>query len=456
MHWIGKIRTVYFLAAFLYCAGLARGKDGAFWVWNRGEPLSPDEEASLLSGDFTALYWQQYLLDGSRGEWKPQAAYPLPPAPAGIRIVPVVRLVSGETAPFSQEALASLQRELANTGTGEIQIDYDCPDRLLGDYARLLAAIRSPGRPVSATALAGWSGNVAWRVLQASVDELIPMFYDLEPDPLGESPPLLLASDFQMQLDEWNQCRCRWRAGLPTFARLTLYDAKGKSLGNIRVWHWDDVCFDTALATLGSTEFGVTRFKVLRLTRIGDTLIHPGQMLAARWPDLRELRAAIAAVRQSNAAGYILFRLPDSTDPSGWSLAQLCHMDASPAVSLKREPDSQSLTLTDDSDADIAPRLSGTAEMDRGYALEIDAPAPVFRDAVEGDFWRVNAHSNPDSHPEPVPVPLATRLTFWFSHLPAHQSLQTGFIQLAPGIDFSRLRYRVLNIPGSDSWRSVE
>jgi hypothetical protein len=116
---------------------------------------------------------------------------------------------------------------------------------------------------------------------------------------------------------------------------------------------------------------------------------------------------------------------------------------------------SDSLELVNDSDGDLATRLSGTAALDRGYALELDAPAPIFREALEGNFWRVTGHVDPDTHPRPVPIPLATRLTFWFSHLRAHESLQTGLIQLAPGANFEQIRYRI--IPGSTetAWRSI-
>ena len=88
----------------------------------------------------------------------------------------------------------------------------------------------------------------------------------------------------------------------------------------------------------------------------------------------------------------------------------------------------------------------------RGYALELDAPAPIFREALEGDFWRVASHIDPDTAPKPVPIPLATRLTFWFSHLRAGDSLDTGLIQLAPGANFEEIRYRIV---GVSEWQVI-
>jgi hypothetical protein len=112
------------------------------------------------------------------------------------------------------------------------------------------------------------------------------------------------------------------------------------------------------------------------------------------------------------------------------------------------------LTLVNDSDADLEPRFAGNGGQDRGYALEIDAPAPVFREAGAGDFWKVTGHINPDTTPVLVAVPLATRLTFWFSHLRAGESLDCGLIQLAPNTSFKNIRYRIL--PQGDAWHPVE
>jgi hypothetical protein len=115
------------------------------------------------------------------------------------------------------------------------------------------------------------------------------------------------------------------------------------------------------------------------------------------------------------------------------------------------------LELVNDSERDLPVRLAGAkGDLDRGYALEIDAPATLFRDALAGDFWRVASHANPDAQkPAPVAVPLATRLTFWFSHLPAHARLQTGLLQLAPGATLAPLRYRILNCDGADAWKPI-
>jgi hypothetical protein len=115
------------------------------------------------------------------------------------------------------------------------------------------------------------------------------------------------------------------------------------------------------------------------------------------------------------------------------------------------------LELVNDSEHDLPARLAGPkGDLDRGYALEIDAPAAMFRDALAGDFWRVASHVNPDGEkPTPVAVSLATRLTFWFSHLPARARLRTGLLQLAPGATLDQIRYRILNCEGANAWNPI-
>lgn len=58
----------------------------------------------------------------------------------------------------------------------------------------------------------------------------------------------------------------------------------------------------------------------------------------------------------------------------------------------------------------------------------------------------------------PVAIPLARRLTFWFAGLPAHATLTTGLIQLAPGIDPAAVRFRVPvpDLPDSSTWQTTD
>ncbi|HYJ04628.1 MAG TPA: hypothetical protein VEX43_05810 [Chthoniobacterales bacterium] len=443
-------------------ASPARAFETAFWVWQRSEPLSEKERGELLAQNVRTIYWQIGELEIAGEAWRWKARFTRPRSdPGELKFVPVVRLESREKSPFSPASLESLVAALAMVAkeTDELQLDYDAPDRLLPDYAAALKKIHTLVPRLSITALPGWSRGSAWRNFEGSVDELFPMLYDFEPDPVveGAAPlPLVDPEKLERALAEWDQCRIPWRAGLPAFARVTLFDSNGKSRGHIRDWSWDALCFNNSLATLRPTELGVTVLKPRSATRVTNTPVKADQLLAMRWPDRAGLRRVIDRAKKTNARGLVFFRLPDSTAPSGWSLRQLAHLEAAPHLVLRKTKGSQELELANESDADLEPRLSGTGELDRGYALELDAPAAIFRDAQEGDFWRVIGQAEIAETRRAVALPLATQLTFWFSHLRARQSLRTGVIRLAPGESFDQIRYRIRNASGDSEWKNID
>jgi hypothetical protein len=453
------------MAAALLLGTSASAFDTAFWVWQRNEPLAEAERVELSAQGVRTIYWQTGELENIGETWRWKARFALPPAgPGELRFVPVVRLESREKSPFSKTSVESLLGALSavTKGADELQLDYDAPDRLVEEYAAALKKIHAVVPRLSSTALPGWSRDSVLRVLEGSVDELLPMLYDFEPDPTveGAAPlPLLVPEKLERSLAEWSHCQIAWRAGLPSFARVTLFDPSGKSRGHIREWSWDDLCFNKSLATLRPTVLGVTVFKARAATRVTNTPVKAGQLLAVRWPDRVGMIRVIDQAKKTSARGLVFFRLPDSSAPSGWSLRQIGHLEAPPHLIFRKTGMPPQLELVNESDADLEPRLSsanGKGDFDRGYALEVDAPAPIFRDAEEGDFWRVLGHVDPDDARRAVVVPLATRLTFWFSHLRARQSLRTGVIQLAPGATFDQIRYRVLSALENSEWKQIE
>ena len=90
--------------------------------------------------------------------------------------------------------------------------------------------------------------------------------------------------------------------------------------------------------------------------------------------------------------------------------------------------------------------------MPAGYSLELRSGNADFPRSATGDFASVDAFAGE----KPAKVPFATRLRFQFAQLRAKENLRTGLIQLAPGADFRQTRYRILNIEGVPSWKSLE
>ena len=437
-----SFRKYGFAALLLFsgCAG-ASGLETSYWAWQRNEPPSAAEMEELKSQGVRAIYWQIGELVESGATWRWSARFQLPANTPETRFVPVVRLESRERAPFSPEANVSLLSALAAVAKGndELQLDYDAPDRLLRDYAGILKEIHKLVPRLSVTALPHWARPAAVRELKGAADEMLVMLYDFEPDPKGGAPlPLISPPKVDRYLADWNASGLPWRAGLPVFARATVMDANNKSRGHVREWSWDDICFNSALEIVSPTNLGVTMFRAKRDTRLEDAAVRAGQIVVTRLPDRAALSHAAAAAPIANARGVVFFRFPDSTDPSGWSLRQLGHLDAVPHLSVRIDTDKSTIELANNTDADLA--FSASAD-GRGYALQIEAPAAIFRDASAGDFWRVAG----DADGRAVTIQLATRLTFWFSHLRAHEVLRTGTIRLAPTANFAEAHWRILN-----------
>lgn len=446
--------------------------DESFWVWQRVIPLSERERTELKAQVVEALYWHIGEIDFGEGGWRWRSRPIVPPA-LGFegKVIPVIRLATGSSSAFSESAKAQLTGLIDSFLTTEIphpanlQIDFDCPDSLLPSYADWLKAIRGRAGHFSATALGGWIRVPGFSALEASVDELAPMFYDLEtdPSPIDEKhPPLPLADPHAIEgrISAWRACKIPWRAGLPNFARVTVFSPEGRSRGHIRNFSWSELCFDPALETETPSNLGVTLFRVVKPASLADTPLSVGETIAARWADPAAVRGAIAAAKAAGAGGVIFFRLPDGTDAGGWSLPAVGALtkgeDPRPMLELRQTPQG-GLTLRNASRADLPARLSGpNGSRDRGYALEVDAPAPLFREALEGDFWRVVGHVQPDGRRASAPIPFATRLTFWFSDLRAGESLATGLIQLAPGAAVEQVRWRVVPEDGAAEWRKIE
>jgi hypothetical protein len=450
------ILTIALIASAITMASSAH--DVRYWAWQRDDPLDEQELAELEAQKIDTIYWQAGELENTGETWRWKARFNFPSSnTAHIRFVPVVRLVSRERQPFSDVSITALLTCLssASANRDELQLDYDAPDRLLADYAGALKRIHGLVSRLTIAALPHWSRADYLKLLESNVDELLPMLYDFESEPvLKNQSPLSLISPEKISklIENWRACRKPWRAGLPVFARLSVYDANQKLRGQIRNWNWDELCFNPSFEMSNGGKFGASILRVTKSTSIANTAIHPGDEVIVREVDRDALRDAISAASRAGAQGVVFFRLPDSTASSGWSLHQLGHLETGPRLVLRKPADSETLELSNLGDGDLKPRFAMNEANAGGYVLELETATPIFREAQPGDFTRVNAFAGEKS----AKVPFATRLRFQFAQLRAKENLRTGLIQLAPGADFRQTRYRILNIEGTPPWRFLE
>ncbi len=493
----GTLGSCLLLGLTSAAGGATAGQERSFWVWNRAESLTPAERDALQAAGVGRLYWQVGELELHGSDLALRCTALLPPVGAAgpaPEVIPVVRVSTSIRSPeqFSGEALGRALQPVAGAAPGhELQLDFDCPDRLLPVYAerlRTARAVAGIGR-LTITALAGWANAAASEALWPAVDAVFPMLYDVETDPApaaeagSDRPgapsacqprPLLDLGVLDAELRSWQRCPIPWFAGLPVFSRITLYEPSGRSRGHPRRWDWEDLVFNPALLLDRTPANGTTVLRATRPTTVADSPVPTGGYVAVRAAELTALRGSIGAAAAAGARGVVFFRLPEPSGPEpvtdgGWSLAQLLALlkpppeDAAPRLQLRHaSAGTDRWILQNSSDADLPPRFGAAA---RGYGLEMELAggAAGWRDALPGDFVRVNAHvltGSPGAGIKPVavPIPLARRLTFWFAELPAHGTLTTGLVQLAPDIDPANVRFRLpaADQPESTPWQAPD
>jgi hypothetical protein len=466
------------LLAGVLCPHGARGEfEPSYWVWHRAEPLSASEGKALYAQGVRRVYWHTGSLRmGERG-WLPEAPLQVPPpkydVPVAVNVV--IRLMPQGTPALDDTAADTVAGHLKDTAAraaaAEAQLDFDCPDRRLGEYARFLARVRSAIAPVklSATALAGWARLPEFEALQNQVDALFPMFYDLEPDDPARNnagqPRPLMGQDNAVQVAAWKSCRVPWYAGLPSFARVSVLDAAGRPRGQLRSWSWDEISFHPDLLRFGPADSEPTVLKAGADLVIANIRLQAGEALVCRTASRHWLAGGRAIAEQSGARGVCFFRLPGEGAAGGWSLPQLGTVTGQKRAG---EPEfrlrwtGQALELANNSATDLPPRLDGgKGDRDRGWQLEVEplaGPSAVFREAGPGEFAAVYGHADPESEAPPrTHIQLAERLTYWFGDLRAAQTRRAGLLQLQPGLDpVKALRWRIPGSPKNSDWQPVE
>jgi hypothetical protein len=449
------MRFLLALAALISLAQPARAFDQSYWVWQRTAPLTPDESHDLHAANITRLYWHVGTIkwDGTAWRWGEHLRLDWPTLRAscpGTTLIPVIRIEAGKDATFPPSSRAPLIEILNSlvirSGGYALEIDYESPDRLISEYADFLRQLKDQGRTwrLTISALGHWSRFAG--ELAPGADEITPMFYDLDPrlerlDPQGLPP--LVEPGIADQLAAWRGCPIPWRAGLPNFSRVTVVGLDGKNRGNLRGWSWDEIFFAPQVEPNGPTANGQSLFTVTRDFLLGPTPVHAQEHLAVRYPDRGQLQQAQAASAAAGAQGIVFFRLADSADPSGYTVRDLAATPAAPALQVTQDAEGR-YVLTNRGAADLMP-------IAHGYALELEAATPLWREEIAGDFAQVTTGDNAASTGLG-----AAHLEFWFTHLPAGHSLSTGYIGTAAQAGAAPVHWRIRNLEEENAWHPLD
>lgn len=394
----------------------------SFWVWHRSSSLKPDEITTLQNSGVRSLYWQVAECEWEKQHWKLVQISPPVIGTANLTIFPVFR-IKPESAFLGSPNAAKLLAESIRNWSGsspwphEIQLDFDCPTRLLGSYANFLKDFGKRVAPsrVSITALASWPQEFRFRDLALSVSSLVPMFYDLESD----TPEDVKAGRFHPMADEatekwialWAKCPRPWLAGLPNFERLSVFEKDGRLMGHLRGWQHDPVFFHPSL--IGSTSgHGSTIFQVRNTINLNGTEITPESKLVHRMADAGVLRILVKRIEQAGACGLIYFAMPGPGIQAAYSVSHLANLsDNKEAVPMLDFNKNRSITLRNPGPLD----LTGV-----GWQLELTADhSGSFRSVSPGEFV---ASATPGS----VPAEMSETIYLQFSKLLVGDEITSG------------------------------
>jgi hypothetical protein len=125
-------------------------------------------------------------------------------------------------------------KEAGVTVTG-VQVDFDCPTRLLGDYAIHLREARSRigGMPLSITTLPSWLDAPAFKELVGAVDSWTLQVHGTAKPSLKNPKPLFSAELALGWIDRACRLNKNFRVALPTYAYLACFSDKGTFLGMV-------------------------------------------------------------------------------------------------------------------------------------------------------------------------------------------------------------------------------
>jgi len=432
----------------------------AFWVNPRETKITSMEMEELQKLGVTTLYWRWGTMGNINGawQWDRQPVWPQQNLEA-IRVVPTVFLDTKSLRPFPKQAGEALAQKLAEkfakTQADELHLDFACPESALAEYAASLKLLRKKVPRISITALPSWISSPHFPALCDAVDEMIPRFGAPDEDTLDALQPALSIERVAEQLAAWEACKTPWRGGFSLITRITSYDRiTNRPRENLRFWRWSDIVYQSGLKVVEESPNGITKLVSQQATKIQQMELAQDDFAVVRRPSLQAIAGAEKLLGKRCA---VYDRLPDSSDDVSWSLRQLAHPESAepPKLTLKA---GSGLSLINESSTDLPPKLNG------GYVLQIDAPAAAFGNAREGDFVKMKSWGKPrytresdrsESSGYEVPVTLAWRLAFYFTHLPAGKALQVRPWEMGPDGKLSDLRFRILHAEGNEEWMPV-
>ena len=246
-----RLRPFLLACLCFVCAGcreegspVFKGLTHAAYVWRQG--WDAPAVASVSAGDVPTEIGELIVLVGECGLGQPPRAVrpPWPELKSSHRKLSLaVRVgtrsaLGGAKEPDLSEAFDLLDRGVASARTAGVevagvQVDFDCPERLLAAYAARLREYRTAhaGLTVAITALPAWLDAAGCAELLSSVDGFTLQVHATQRPNAKQPSPLIRADQALAWIARAEKFRRPFRVALPTYAYLACFARSGTFLG---------------------------------------------------------------------------------------------------------------------------------------------------------------------------------------------------------------------------------
>lgn len=313
------------------------------WYWHSPLDISPDETANLKAEGLNKLFVRAgtFSTDGGNAVLViPQTYRQVPDLETHL----VFNFDAGFVRHFEDFDLDKLSKQISEriqiqlervgkTGvkaTG-IQLDLDCPTRLLPRYAQLVRQVRSSfakDLKWSTTGLMSWLGTPGVETLSAELDFIVPQAYEgVTGRTLSNMRPVSDPDYLKSVLPKAEKLRCPYYIGIPAYGHGFLFDERDRlvdiyqSIGPAEAMIHPSFRFQEAYASdrsgrpakAASDSVGeqIIKFKAIRPSPTGRGLNYT---LAFTVPAPDVLQKVLQVVRENagpNCRGAIIYRYPE-------------------------------------------------------------------------------------------------------------------------------------------------
>jgi len=320
----------------------------SFWYWHTPYRIEAPEEAQLRAIGVKQLFVLAgtFQLQHDAVQVVMPQQWLLAPAEFGVHLVfhidsTIIRSFEKLPVELLARSLSTFITKASDEAIGSgvrivgVQMDFDCPTRLLERYGELMHRLRpniKHGLELSATALPTWYTSSSVERLMQQVDFLAPQYYEpLMSKKLESASTISSLSLLRHGLRAAGSHDYSFYAGIPAYGHALLYTDRRQLLGMyhdmsvIGVMHHPAFRIESAFgvdrdakrATVTSyVGEDIYNFKAVQPDADGHGL---GFHLVYDLPTpelLRQYMAAIDADRPRDCRGVILFRYPEAGEPS--------------------------------------------------------------------------------------------------------------------------------------------